>query len=165
MTRTNTRARPARASTRPAIRASRDRDRPLRAIQRVLERHLHVDVQIRSTLLRRIAIGALGEDLGEQIPERRRVVDAACREVEALEPRALLPSRHLNGMPRVVPRSPGRIDERLVRFEDLPEPLLCSLVARIDVGVESPREAAVRPLDLGLRGSLLYAENDVQIHV
>ena len=57
-------------------------------VKRLLERQLHLDVQIRAALLRGRAPATLGEHLGEQIAERRRVVRAARGEVEALEPAA-----------------------------------------------------------------------------
>jgi hypothetical protein len=81
---------------------------------------------------------------------------STCREVEALEPRRtpLLCRRVMSG---VVPRSPRRIDQRFVRFENLPESLFGGLIARIDVRVKPARKTTVRPLDLGLRRPLRHA--------
>ena len=121
-------------------------------------------MQIRAALLRGRAPAALGEHLGEQVAERRRVVRAAGREVEALEPRRLTARRDLDPMPGVVPRPAARIDQGLVRLQDLPESRLGRLVARIDIRVIPPRETAVRTLDLGVRRSVRHAEDDVQIH-
>ena len=105
------------------------------------------------------------EKLAEQIAEGRRIVDAARREVEALEPRRLALVFHFDAMTRVVPRSPCGIDQGFVRVQNLPESLLGGLVTRIDVRVIPPRKTAVRTLDLGVRGSVRHAQYDVQIHV
>src|SRR5207344_3187158 len=95
--------------TRPAVLTPRDRNRTLDAAERFLERHLHLDVQIRAALLRRRA-AALSEHLGEQIAEGRRIVRTARREVEAFEPRRLT-SRRRRAMPGVIARSARRIDQ------------------------------------------------------
>jgi hypothetical protein len=126
----------------------------LDAGERFLEGHLHVNVQIGATLLTGCT---LGEHLGEQVAERGRVVGAARREVEALKPRRLSPRRRSRAMPRVVKRSPGRIDQRLVCLENFSESLLGCLITRIDVGVIAARKTTVRPLDLGLRRTLRHA--------
>ena len=89
VTRTGTRTRPPATGAAATVFAARHRDRPLNADQGLLERHLHLDVQVRAALLRGRAPPTLGEHLGEQIAERRRVIRAARREVEALEPRCL----------------------------------------------------------------------------
>ena len=156
-------ARTAGARTRPAVLTPRDRNRTLDAAQRFLERHLHLDVQICAALLRGRA-PTLGEHLGEQIAEGRRMVRTARREVESFEPRRLTLRRRRRAMPGVVARAARRIDQRLVCLENLPESLLGRLITRIDVRVISTRKTTVRPLDLGLRRPLRHAQNDVQIH-
>ncbi len=82
-------------------------------------------------------------------PKRRRVVRSSRREVEALEPAACCaPSaRRMTG---VIPRSASRIDQRLVRLQDLAESRLRRLVTRIDIRVKPARKTTVSPLDLGL---------------
>ena len=107
---------------------------------------------------------AFGEYLGEQIAEGCGVVDSTRREVEALEPARRLRAVDTDRMPSVVPRSTSRIDQRLVRLEDLPKPGLCRLITRIDVRVKPARKTTLSPLDLGLARALLHAQDNVQIH-
>jgi hypothetical protein len=143
--------------------ATRDRHRPLAARERLLERDLHLDMQIGTALRRRLPRPTLGEHLGEQIAEGCRVVDSARREVEALEPTPGLGSV-CQRIPSVIPRSASRIDQGLVRLQDLAEACRRRLIARIDIRVKPARKTTVSPLDLGLARALLHAQHYVQVH-
>src|SRR5687768_16023490 len=68
-----------------AVFAPRDGHLSLGPGQRVFEGQTHILVEIGAALLAGCARPALGEDFREQIAERRRVVDAARREIESLE--------------------------------------------------------------------------------
>jgi hypothetical protein len=144
--------------------AARERHCPLTTRQRFFKRDLHLDVQIGSALRRRQARPALGEHFGEQIAEGRRVVNSTRREIESLESAPVLRFVRARRVPGVVARPARRIDQRLVRLEDLTEPRRRRLVTRVDVRVKPARKTTVSPLDLGLRRSLLNAEHYVQIH-
>ena len=110
-TRTSIRVTPG-ARARAAGLAPRDRDRTL-GCRRTPPRTTAASRWCRSAprSAARAPRAALGEHLGEQIAERRRVVRAARREVEALEPAALTSRRRSTSMPGVVARPPRRIDQ------------------------------------------------------
>ena len=88
------------------------------------------------------------EDVGEvaEVEVRRREPTAA----EAFSPVA------------VVGRAAFRVGEHLVRLGRLAEPLLGVRLLR-NVGMELARELAERPLDVGIRGATVDAENLVVV--
>src|SRR5688572_24178414 len=106
----------------------------------------------------------LQQHLREQIPEARRVVHAAGREIEALE--AAAPRRRRIGglLARVVAGPALAIDQRLVGFEHLPEAGFRRPVARVDVRVEPPCQPPVGPLDVRVGCGGLHTEHDVKVH-
>src|SRR5262245_26581050 len=165
MTRTGARACSPGSRARPAVLAPRHGNRALDAAERLLERDWHLDMQIGAALLGRRAPAALGQDFRKQIAECRRVIGPTSRKIESLEPRGLSPRRLCRAVAGVVARTSRWINQRFVRLENLSESLLGRLIARVDVRVKPPRKTTVSPLDLGLRRSLLHAENDIQIHL
>jgi hypothetical protein len=125
--------------------------------ERFLERHRHLDMQIGTTLTRRLARAAFGEHFCEQVTEGGRVVNPARRKVKPFEAAPRLSAFNVGWMARVVARAASRIDERLVRLQDLLEPGCRGLITRVDIRVEPSRKTTISPLDLGLARSLLHA--------
>jgi hypothetical protein len=107
---------------------------------------------------------AIRQDFGEQIAERRGVVDADRGKVEPFEPALASRLVAAGGITRVVARTPLRIDQRLVRLNNLSETHLGRAIARIDIRVKATRKTPVGPTDVGLRRPVLQAEHYVQIH-
>src|SRR5262245_66090824 len=149
------RARSAASGTGTAALTPCDGDRSLRAAKRLFERHRHLGVETRPTLRRIASRAAFGQHFGEQIAEGRRVVDTPCGEIEPLETGRSNRVR-LARIARVVPGSAGRIDQRLIRLEDLTESRLGGAITRIDVRMIPSRESSIRPLDLGLRRAVRH---------
>src|SRR5688572_8664101 len=121
---------------------TRDGRCPFRSRQGVGEGDMDLLVQIRATLLGPAAAAAFGEHLRKEVPERRRMIGAARREVEPFEaaPRAIVAG--LESQTGVVARPPLRIHQDFVGVQDLPEARFRHAVTRIDVRMEPPRQAA-----------------------
>ena len=140
------------------------RDRSIHTGEGLLERELEFLVQVGAAFVRHTLSSALAQHLREEITERRRVVGAAGGKIETFKP-ALRPCvARLDPLTRVVARSTLRIDQRLVRVQDLPESRLRDAITRIDVRVKPARKTTVGALDVGLRRAMRQSQNDVQVH-
>ena len=123
----------------------RQRERPLRPFERLVERHVRVLMEIGSALGRRTAAATLAQYFREQVAERRRMVAPRAEKSNPSKPLFGRSSR-ASTWPGVVARSALRVHQRFVRVEDLPEPRLRHAVSRIDIRVKPAREAAIGPL-------------------
>jgi len=142
-------------------------DLPMHAAHRLEERHRQGGVQIRSGFrTSAVARADRVQDLGEELGERRRL--RAVRSDREIEPGELerrsrrTVHRHLS--PGVVLLPPRRVRECLVRFRDAVKQGFSRTVSRVDPGMVPPREAAVRPLDLGDRRAGSEPEEGVEVH-
>jgi hypothetical protein len=137
----------------------------LEAAERVLEREVDRDLDVRSALgLPPCAPGLPAvEDPAEQVAEIAEIVDgeitAAEVEIARIGPGCPSPVRRSE---RVVLLALLRIGERVVRVLDFLELLFRRVVAGILVRVELRRELAVGLLDLGRGGAFLHPERVVQ---
>jgi hypothetical protein len=122
-------------------------------------------VQVRAPL--RTATRLVGaEDLREQVAEGG-LLDGVHRrrEIEALEPGGRLAlSRHFHAYD-VVPPAAIRVAQDLVGLRDLAEAAGRDAIARVDVGVEPPRQPAIGALHVVDRRVATNAEDDVEVHV
>ena len=116
-------------------------------------------MQIGSALGRARPRTARAEHLGKQIAKRGRMVDAARREIESLEPAGAARVLRVRHEPRVVARAPLRIHQRLVRLDDLTEAHFRRVIPGVHVRMKAPRQTPIRPLDVGLGGAVRQAEH------
>jgi len=149
--------------TGPARLSPRDGHCPVRAVERLVKRQRQRLMQIDATLGRGPAVAASGEDFSEQVAEGGRVITRETRKIESFEAaRRVVTALRRAG---VVPGTPLRIDQRLVRLEDLPEASLGRPVAWIDIRVIPPSEPPVRALDFRFARTVLETEDDVEVHL
>ena len=159
-----------------------DGTRTVDAVQRVVERHGDVGLQVVA------ALGAPAAAAAARRPRRRRTGCRGCRRGRPSSNCApLCPGSNIRGSKPWKPPAPGRkpppgpgpkapepaelvvllallgVGERLVGLADLLELLLRRLVARVLVGVVLARELAERLLDLVLRGVLGDAQRLVEV--
>ena len=137
-------------SARPAARLAgipaRQRHLPLRAAHRLVEGQRDRCMQIGAAhRLGRLPLLPLREDLGEQIAECRRV-RVAPRRWKNRTPRTRTTPMSIpqDSAPASYRSTPIRIAQRLVRARDLLEAGFRRVVARVDVRVILPRQAACR---------------------
>ena len=112
----------------------------------------------------RVAVPLAREHLREQVTERALLHGVHARgEVEAFESRRRVRRLRLV-TEHVVAAPPLRIAQRFVRFGDLLEPGRRHVVPRVDVGMETAGQLAVRALDVHDRRRARHAEHHVEVH-
>src|SRR4029078_4125360 len=138
------------------------RDRRLHALERVVEREPHLDLEIASALTTLLLL--LGPPRAAEQPAEDVAQVAEVGEIEAVEVDAAgTGPAPVGGAEAVVLLPLLRVGEYVVGALDLLEALLRRGVARVRVRVVLARELAVRLLDLVLARALRDAERPVQV--